>query len=448
MTLCQNKAYQIRLSFGKQNGREIITDFRGGQISSDAGALLLWAINRKHQVSRRIARCLMDQRDPRYTEYQMEDLVSQRLFQMACGYEDCNDADTLRHDPLFKIVSQRRPDDSLPSQPTLSRFENGISYRDIYRLAREMLSLYLDTLDKNTRRIILDFDVTPDSVYGQQELAFFHGYYGQYVYLPLLVFDGHTGALITAILLPGNSYAGRYAVRILSRIAEGIKERFPQAEITMRADAGFATPELYEYCERAGLGYIIGLIGNDRLEQHHQDNLRWACWLERILSEKQRLIGEFEYRADSWTKSRRVIAKAEWNDKGPNQRYVVTNLPDRAEVIYEQKYIRRGEECENRIKELKLDLKADRLSCSNFKTNQARLLLYGFAYWLMHLLRAGSLKGTELEKAQMGSIRLKLLKIGAQVKMTCRKIWIHLASGYPLKETFRLIYHRICTSSG
>jgi hypothetical protein len=447
MTLCQNKEYQIRLHLGKQKGKKIVGDFKGGQITSDAGALLLSGINKKYRITERINQSLVDQRDNRYTEYSLEDLISQRLFQIACGYEDCNDANSLRNDLLFKIITQRGMEENLASQPTLSRLENGVSYKELYRLAKAMVELYLDTKDRKTKKIILDFDITADEVYGSQQLSFFHGYYGEYVYLPLLVFDGETGKLITTILQPGNKWGGFRVVSILKRIVKLIRERFPEVEIVIRADAGFMNPELYEYCETDGIGYIIGLARNERLEVKNDENMQWACWLYRITQEKQKIVGSFEYQADSWSKARRIIAKAEWNEKGGNQRFVVSNLTGEAHEIYEQKYTRRGEECENRIKELKLDLKADRLSCHEFKANQFRLLMHGFAYWLLHLLRGEHLKGTELERAQMGTIRLKLIKIGAQIISRCRRIWIHLSSGYPLKDLFALIVRRIGFSS-
>ncbi|MDI6732481.1 MAG: transposase, partial [Planctomycetota bacterium] len=211
MTLCQKKEYQIKLHLGKQKGKKIVADFRGGQITSDAGALLLSGINQKYRITERISRCLVDQRDNRYTEYSLEDLISQRLFQIACGYEDCNDANSLRNDLLFKIITQRRVEENLASQPTLSRpDEYRGSYKELYRLAKAMIELYLDTKDKKTKKIVLDFDITADEVYGAQQLSFFHGYYGAAVYLPLLVFDGETGKLVTTILQPGNKSLSEY----------------------------------------------------------------------------------------------------------------------------------------------------------------------------------------------------------------------------------------------
>jgi hypothetical protein len=445
MTVCKNKEYQINLAFGKQKGKEIIADFSGGQITSDAGLLLLSSINQKYHITERISQSLNDQRDQRYTTYESEELISQRLFQSACGYEDCNDANSLRNDSMFKIASQREIQESLASQPTLSRLENSVSSKELYRLAQAMLGLYLDTRDQTNKRIILDFDITDDPTYGHQQLTFFHGYFGQYVYLPLLVFEG--GRLVTAVLLPGNAWGGSYLVRILKRIIWQIRARFPELEISIRADAGFAKPEVYEYCEQAGIGYLIGISRNERLEEQNEKLMQWACWLYRITGDKQRLISSFEYQADSWSKPRRVIAKAEWQELGGNQRFVVTNDTGAADKLYDQEYCYRGEACENRIKELKLDMQADRLSCSDFKANQFRLLMYGFAYWLIDLLRSEYLQNTQLATAQMGTIRLKLIKIGAQIVNTCRRVWIHLASGYPLKELFVLIAGRMGFSS-
>jgi len=445
MTLCQNKEYQINFSFGKQKGKEIIADFNGGEITSDAGLLLLSGINQKYQITKRISNSLSDRRDSRYISYESEELISQRLFQSACGYEDCNDANSLRHDLMFKLASQREIQESLASQPTLSRLENSVNAKALYRLARSMLDLYLDTRDPQSKEIILDLDLTDDPTYGQQQLAFFHGYYGQYVYLPLLVFE--SGRLVTAVLLPGNAWGGSYAVPILKRLVRYIRVRFPELKIAIRADAGFSTPEVYEYCERAGIGYLIGIGRNERLEKQNDKLMPWACWLYRITGDKQRLISSFEYQANSWSKPRRVIAKAEWNEQGGNQRFVVTNDAGSADELYDQQYCYRGEACENRIKELKLDLQADRLSCSDFKANQFRLLMYGFAYWLIDLLRSEYLQETQLAKAQMGTIRLKLIKIGAQIVGTCRRVWVHLASGYPMKELFGLIAGRMGFSS-
>lgn len=447
MTLCQNKEYQIDLLLGKQKGKKVVVDFKGGEITSDAGVLLLSGINQKYHLTERISNSLEDQRDQRYTEYKLKQLIAQRLFQIACGYEDCNDANSLRNDLIFKVATQRKIEESLASQPTLSRLENSTSYEELYRLAEAMLSLYLETKAKNTKRIILDVDLFADPAYGDQQLTFFHGYYGEKVYLPLLIFDAESGKLVTAVLLPGNTWGGSIIVRILKRVIKKIQEKFPGVEIVIRTDAGFSAPELYKYCEETGIRYIIGIPRNERLEALNEDNLRWACFLYRITGENQRLISSFEYQAESWDKPRRVIVKTEWNEKGSNQRFLLTDLTGAEEEIYEERYCPRGEECENRIKELKLDLKADRLSCSKFKANQFRLLLHGFGYWLLHLLREEGLRGTELEKAQMGTIRLKLLKIGAQIVATSRRIWIHLATGYPLKELFNLVVRRIGFSS-
>jgi hypothetical protein len=346
---------------------------------------------------------------------------------------------------MFKLASQREIQESLASQPTLSRLENSVNAKALYRLARTMLDLYLDTRDPQSKEVILDLDLTDDPTYGQQQFTFFHGYYGQYIYLPLLVFE--SGRLVTAVLLPGNAWGGSYAVRILKRLIRYIRARFPELKITIRADAGFSAPEVYEYCEQAGISYLIGIGRNERLEEQNEKLMQWASWLYRISGEKQRLISSFEYQAGSWHKPRRVIAKAEWNEPGGNQRFVVTNEAGPADELYDQEYCYRGEECENRIKELKLDIQADRLSCSNFKANQFRLLMYGFAYWLIDLLRSEYLQDTQLAKAQMGTIRLKLIKIGAQIVGTCRRVWIHLASGYPLKELFGLIAGRMGCSS-
>ena len=274
-------------------------------------------------------------------------------------------------------------------------------------------------------------------------MSFFHGYYENHIYHPLLIYDGDRGELITALLRPGNVHASRQVVAIMKRIVRRLRGVFEETEIVVRADAGFAVPALYEYCEAEGLNYIIGLITNERLLALAEELSQTAQQRFDQTEGKQRLFAETSYQADSWGRSRRVVIKAEHNDIGPNRRFVVTNLDGSPEEVYDF-YALRGD-CENRIKELKNDLNADRLSCHRFVANQFRLILHAAAYVLLTALKK-YLKGTVLEKAQIGTIRCQLIKIGARVVQSCRRLWVHLAGGYPLKDLFMTLCRRLSAS--
>jgi len=429
-TFCHNQ-----LGFKSFLGKKVMVDFRGGRISSDGGGLILREIDERYGLSKEIARCLSDPRDASRVIHDLHTLFRQRIFSIGLGYEDTNDADTLRSDPLLKLISGRLPESSmdLASQPTLCRFENSITRKDLRRLAEQLLSLYLQAHSGPREVIVIDLDATDDPTHGHQQLSFFHGYYEQHIYHPLLVFDGITGFPMAAVLRAGNTHASHRAVAILKRIVRRLRRAYPGVEIMLRADAGFAVPALYRFCESHGIHYVIGLITNERLRKKAAKVLAKAKVQFEQSHGKQRLFTAFGYRAESWGRPRRVIAKVEYLDKGPNQRFVVTNLKTfKPQFIYDEIYVLRGD-VENRIKELKLELKADRLSCHRFVTNQFRLLLHTFAYDLFLLMRR-HLSGTELETAQVGTLRLVLLKIGARIREMRHRIWIHLASGYPYQR--------------
>lgn len=430
------RVYHHQLSFGSLLGKEVVADFQGGQITSEGGGLLLREVDRRYALTQALARCLDDPRDPDRLTHELITLVRQRLFSIALGYEDTNDAATLRRDPALKAMSGRLPEsnDDLASQPTLSRFENMVGERDLKRLSDCLLDFYLKTHSGPRRVIVIDVDTTDDPTHGSQQLSFFHGYYEQYMYHPLLVFDGQTGFPLAAVLRPGNTHASRGVVKLLKRLIRRLRRAYPEARILLRADAGFAVPALYRFCERRNICYTIGLITNPRLRQQAAALLAEAERDFRQTHAKQRRFTAFWYQAKSWRHPRRVIAKVEYMEQGSNQRFVLTNLDLAPQAVYDHLYVLRGE-VENRIKELKLDLKADRLSCRRFPANQFRLLLHTAAYGLFLLLRR-HLKSTELETAQVGTLRLKLLKIGARVRETKRRVWFHLASGYPYQPLF------------
>jgi hypothetical protein len=320
----------------------------------------------------------------------MLSLLKQRVYQIACGYEDQNDSNFLRSDPLLKLVCGALPEsgEDLASQPTICRMENAVSARACYQMARALAELYIAQRGKDgaPQKIVLDFDATNDPTHGDQEESYYHGYFEEHIYHPLLVFDGDTGQLISALLRAGNTHASRSTVALLKRLVGLLRSAWPGLEVELRADAGFAVPAVYDYCEAEGIRYTIALITNSRLKELASSLLEEAKHrYEYERGRKVRLLSEGHYQARSWQIERRVVYKAEVMEEGTNTRFVVTNKPDEPDELYAH-YTERGE-TENRIKDLKVALKADRLSCQRFVANQFRLLLHAAAYWLMDTLR-------------------------------------------------------------
>ncbi len=436
-----------QLSFGSLFSKEVVADFTGGSLTSDAGGLVLREIDQRYRLTEKATSCLRDDRDPRRVTHDLKTILRQRLFSIALGYEDNNDAATLAQDPALKLMAGKLPEaGDLASQPTLSRFENRVSAKDLRRLSDWLLDLYLKTHPGPRKVIVLDMDATDDPTHGKQQLSFFHGYYEEHMYHPLLVFDGRTGFPLAAVLRPGNTHASHGALAVLKRLIRKLKKAYPGALILFRADAGFAVPALYRYLERQEIRYVIGFITNNRVLEKAALLLEKARAAYQATGEKQRLFTAFSYQAESWTRPRRIIAKVEYTHLGVNQRFVVTNLNRNPQFVYDDIYVLRGD-VENRIKELKLDLKADRLSCHRFLANQFRLLLHTAAYCLFWLLRR-HLHGTALETAQVNTLRLKLLKIGARIRETSRRIWVHLASGYPYRDLLALALKNLRASPG
>jgi hypothetical protein len=409
--------------------------FDGGKLTSDGG--LIWLAKADEELGNlceKIASHVPEWRKGPSVRHSLKTLVRQRVFQIACGYEDQNDSDALRADPLLKLVCGRLPetDRDLASQPTISRLENAPDARACLRMAEALGELYLRERSKGgvPSRVLLDFDATDDPTHGEQEGSYYHGYYQERILHPLLVFDGDTGQLITALLRYGNTHASRGTLAILKRIVRRLRQAWgEEVEIEIRADAGFAAPEIYDYCEQEGLGYTIGLISNPRLEELAQDLLgRAKRESEEQEGEKVRLVSSGSYRAGSWEHARRVIYKAEVLEKGENTRFVVSSRSDEPEKLYNW-YIRRGE-AEGWIKDFKRAIKADRLSCHRFFANQFRLLLHAAAYWLLDALRR-KLVEAGVKRMQLDTLRLTLVKIGGRVRQLLRKVRLHLASGHP-----------------
>src|SRR5215216_3938878 len=427
------------MRFETQTALALEAAFEGGRITSDGGLVWLAQADSELGLCERVAEHVPEWRK-RKGRHSLEALVKQRIFQIACGYEDQNDSDSLREDPLLKLLCGSMPQSGadLASQPTISRLENAPSARACYRMAEALFDLYLTEREKGgaPKKVLLDFDATADPTHGDQEGSFYHGYYRQHIYHPLLVFDGETGHPICALLRAGNTHASRSAVAVLKRIVGRLRGRWPEVEIEIRADAGFAVPALYEYCEAEGITYTVGLVTNPRLQGLAEELLDEAQESHEEKGEKARLYSEGLYGAASWERSRRVVYKAEAMEKGTNTRFVVTTRTDKPKDIYEF-YARRGEG-ENWIKDLKLHMKADRLSCHRFISNQFRLLLHAAAYWLMDALRR-KLVCSGVRRMQLDSLRLGLIKIGGRVRELLTKVRLHLASGHPGQDLWHAL---------
>jgi len=431
-----------QLSFSFYRHRPLRADFSGGQISSDAGLLPLRAFDQRHGLTRDLAKCLTDFREEERTRHSVLSLFRQRLYQIIAGYEDANDADRLRHDPAFQILADQPLGTPLGSQPTLSRWENSPAPRDLLHLQDALLDWFVKICGGQVRKrgeILLDVDSTDDPTHGQQQLSFFNVGYDQHMYHPLLIFERHTGCLLAARLRRGTAASHARIIPLLLRIVPRLQREFPKARIKLRADAGFALPMLYEFCEFFGISYVIGIAANSRLEGKAQRLQRRLARRYRRTGQPQRSFSSFRYRAYSWSHQRRICYKAEHTAAGTNLRFLVTNLKGRSRSVFAF-YNDRGE-CENRIEEFKNGFAADRLSCHRFRANAFRLLLHSFAYNLVNLFRLQL--PLSMRSAQIETLRIQLFKIGARIRETARCIRIHLASCWPFQDLFQAV----CNSS-
>jgi len=426
---------QFRFSFYRH--RPVHCDFSGGQITSDAGLLPLRAFDERHHLTRDLAQLLSDPRDDERVRHHSLTLLRQRIYQIVAGYEDTNDADRLRHDPTLQIVADQKLGEALGSQPTLSRWENAPSARDLVRLNDALLDEFIRLCGKQVRQrgeILLDIDSTDDPTYGQQQLTFFNGAYGQHMYHPMLIFERHTGCLLAARLRPGNASSHARIVPMLLRLVPRLEAAFPGVPIKLRGDAGFALPLLYQFCEFFGIQYALGIAANAVFQRRAEPRQKRLARRYRRTEIPQRSFSSFRHRARSWSRQRRICYKAEHTATGTNLRFLITNCAGRASQVFAF-YNDRGE-CENRIEEFKNGFRADRLSCHRFLANAFRLLLYGFAYNLVNLFRLLQLP-QPWRSAQIETLRARLFKIGARVRQTARCIRVHLATGWPWQSLFR-----------
>ena len=461
-TECNQESFQ----FHPLNQRRVVGRFDGGAITSDGGGLLLREVEKRTGIIAQFAACFTDHRNPERIEHTVKELVAQRVYALALGYEDLNDHDPLRHDPLLAVLAEkadpsgesrareRDQGKALAGKSTLNRLEltgEVVSEEERYKkivmdqeaVDRMLVEVFLQAHRDAPQEIVLDLDATDDPVHGNQEGRFFHGYYGHYCYLPLYIFCGDF--LLGARLRPSNLDASAGCVEELERIVAQVRAAWPEVRIVVRGDSGFCREELMVWCEQHQVDYVLGLAKNERLKAEIATELEQAASAYAATGQTARVFKEFTYQTrQSWSRARRVVAKAEHLEKGSNPRFVVTSLAPQAwgaRRLYEELYCARGE-MENRIKE-QLSLFADRTSTALLRSNQVRLYFSSVAYLLMEALRRLGLAGTELARVQCDTLRRKLLKIGAQIRITVRKVWVSLAGGYPYEELFAQVYTQL-----
>ncbi len=438
----QTDCNSTSIAFTPVGRRKLLGEFDGGNITSDAGVLLLREVAAQSRLFQRMAAVVPDPRDPELIEHEQQTLFAQRVLGIACGWEDLNDHHGLRIDPLMQVATERDADGERPlaCPATLSRLENRIGHESCVKLSELLVELFIESFDQPPAELILDFDATDDPIHGNQQGRFFHGYYDNYCYLPLYVFCGEK--LLVSYLRPSNIDAAKHGRGILKLLVDRLRQQWPGVKIIFRGDSGFCRWRLMRWCDRHGVDYVIGLARNKRLEKIAEPFMQTARQQYEQTKQKQRVFTAFDYAAGSWDRQRRVIHKAEHNSHGDNPRFVVTSLEDEAQSLYDHIYCARGE-MENRIKEQQLGLFAGRTSCHHFNANQFRVLLSSFAYTLIQTLRCTALADTELARAQVTTIRAKLLKIGAVVTISVRRIVLRMSSAYPLKDLFQTVVNRL-----
>jgi len=439
MTECST---QLGFDFYKKS--TLTVDFQGGDLSSDGGLLLVRQADERLGLLKQLAGCILDWRNPLFITHTLEDQVRQRVYQICAGYEDADDSDDLRKDPVLKIACDRLPteEQDLASQPTITRLENRVDKHSMSAIRESFVRQFIAGYSQAPESLVLDIDGWDDETHGGQQLTFFNGYFDQHMYFPVQINEAKTGKPIVLLLRPGNSHPGKGVKVVLAWLLWRLKRAWPEVSITVRGDCGFSLPELKRVCQRLGAEYVFGIASNCVLKKKSSDLLERARLQFHRTGHKARLFDDVYYQAKSWAAPERVIMKAEWLEKGPNPRYLVTSRLDDPQWLYDQFYVQRGETCENRIKELKAGLKADRLSCHAFHANQFRLYLHQAAYWLMLEIRDAA-QGTVFEKAQVSRLRDQLIKLGARVRLTARRVWVQMASACPWKEVITIVCSRL-----
>ena len=441
--------------------KPLVAKFDQPHGSSDGGAVLLKACDQRLRLTERLARCVCDDRQPGKIDHQLIELFRQRVFAIACGYPDCNDAARLSDDPIHKMLADRDPIEGEPlaSQSTLSRFENSVGRKELFRmgqlLAETVIERHRRRLRGKAKLITIELDPTDDPTHGGQQLSFFNGHYDTWCYLPVAGFlkfnDEPEQYLFTYMLRPGDAPAKLGALGILKRMLERLIEAFPKARLLVRLDGGFACPEILEFLDAAGVNYVIAMAGNAVLERHAEKLMKKARRMSKRSGQTEHVYGACRYAAKSWDRRRRIVIKAEvvrleGREPRDNPRFVITNLPDPPQRVYEDIYCQRGD-VENRIKELHHGLEIDRTSCSRFWANQLRVLMTAAAYVLMQELRTHA-AGTSCERAQVSTLRERLIKLGVWVEESVRRIVLHLPASCPSASAWRRIALSLGASAG
>jgi len=435
-----------RLQFPFFKDAQLTTDFTGGSITSDGGLLLVREFDERIGLSESFSKLIYDPRDPRFILHDQLALIRQRLYQIVAGYEDANDANLLRKDPLFKAITGRCPEAlDLGSQPTFSRLENRIQPGTIEDLGEEMVRAFIRSRLAPLSEITLDIDPSEARTYGQQELTSYNGHYDSYMYFPQFVCDAKTHFLVAAVLRPGKVSAAHGAVRLLSRIVELLRAEWPKIKIYIRADSNFAEPHLLNWLEEEGIAYTVGIGQNKALEALSAEFVKAVEARFEATGQPQRSFTSISYQTiKTWPHPRRVVVKVEVTKLGTNVRYVVVTKGGRSQDLYEW-YTERGGTIEDVIEQLKNGFEADRMSCHRFEANAFRLLLHSAAYNLMLLFRE-QIAVPELKNADIQTIRIKLIKVGGRVERTARRIWIRLSSSWPFAPFFRQAFARVLPS--
>ena len=439
---------QRTLSFASVSGKQVEAVFDGGVLTSDMGVMLLREVASKTGILSRIVGALTDRRHPSYVDHTMADLIGQRVFQIACAYEDANDCNLLREDPAFKAACERLPasDADLASQPTMSRLENGIRRRDLVRMGEAFVDAFIASYATPPEAVVLDFDDTNDAVHGNQQLALFNGYHDQRCYCPLHIYEGRTGRLIMTLLRPGVRPSGKQIVSILKRLVKALRQAWPHVGVFLRGDAHFSCPEVHDFCDEHEVYFVLGQTGNARLAQRAHPLMEQAKASYRETKQPVQRFTSFDYQAHTWASPRRIVYKAEINAVGQaNARFVVTNLQSsQPSFIYKSVYSARGR-MENFIKNHKTFLHSDRTSCHTFEANHFRLFLHSAAYILMHALATIGLRGTKWTNAQFNTLQNRLLKVAGRVCELKTKIKFHLPTAFPLQHLYDKILYNLAT---
>lgn len=421
--------------------RKIESSFTGGEVSSDGGVMLLRQVDKKLGLIAELDKAIKDPRNPNLITHKQKDLLKQRIFALALGYEDLNDHDTLRRDLVLQTALER--DEELASSPTLCRLEGRFDREAAVEMTKVFVEQFIASFKEAPKELILDFDATDDRVHGKQEGRFFHGYYGNFCFLPLYVFCGDQ--LLVSYLRPSNIDAAQHSWAILSLLTKRFRQEWPEVKLIFRGDSGFCRWKMLRWCEKNSIDYVVGIARNARLQPLLESQLLQAKTEFESTGEKVRRFTWLSYKASAWDKARCVIGKAEYTSQGSNPRFVITSLCGDAQKIYDTLYCKRGE-MENRIKEQQLGLFADRTSCHEWWPNQLRLLLSSAAYLLVEAIRRLGLQGTELAQAQVSTIRLKLFKIGSVILRNTRRIQIRMSSAFPYQHIFEHLFSRLNSS--